>query len=188
MVAPLDFKGRRLGLANVFRDWSTAKEAAAELGVETGSVFGLIKRMHAEGILAADSDPEEPTRGAQYRLTHEARIALEKLDEALGGEEEPGHLLDDQRLLIARGETLTDIEEVLADPALTSAIAWASWLGSSWLIAMRPDSDGYAWRKLASALERAGYLCERGRIDELQTGRRLRRQFASSLERAGAGR
>lgn len=188
MAVPLDFKGRRLALANALRDWRTPNEAAGELGTETGSIFGLIKRMHAEGILESDSDPDPPTRGTQYRLTHEARVALQQLDEALGGQEETGRLVDNQRLLIVRGEALAEVEEVLADPSLSSAVSWASWLGASWLLAMSPDSDGHSWRKLATVLERAGYQCERGRIDELQPASRLRRQFASNLERAGATR
>jgi hypothetical protein len=186
---PLDFRGRRLDLANVFRDWRTAKEAARELGTETGSVFGLIKRMHGERILEADSDPGPPTRGTQYRLTHEARIALDEVvDRTLGCRQEAGQLTDDQRLLIVRGDALADIEKVLADPGLSSAIAWGSWLGASWLLAMAPDCDAHAWRKLATVLEEAGYRCERGRIDELQSASRLRDQAASNLERAGANR
>lgn len=159
------------------------------MGTETGSIFGLIKRMHAEGILEADSGPDPPTRGTQYRLTHEARVALETLDRALGSEEEAiGRLMDGQRLLIARGEALAEVEEILRDPSLSSAISWASWLGASWLIAMDPDSDGHPWRRLATVLERAGFSCERGRVDELQPASRLRQQAASNLERAGAGR
>ena len=46
-----NFRGRRLDLALAFRKARTAKEAARVLGVETGSVFGLIQRMAAEGII-----------------------------------------------------------------------------------------------------------------------------------------
>jgi hypothetical protein len=183
-VSTPDFKGRRLALANACREWSTANEAARNLGTETGSVFGLIRRMHGEGILEADSDPGPPTRGTQYRLTHEARLALEQLDGALAGEEEIGRLVEGQRLLIVRGEELADIEKTVADPALSSAISWATWLGGGWLIAMQPDSDGHAWRRLATVLEGSGYKCERGRVDELQAARQLRRQSTSNLERA----
>jgi hypothetical protein len=179
----LDFKGRRLRLAQAFRDWSTANEAAAEMGTATGSVFGLIKRMHAERILEADSDPDPPTRGTQYRLTPDALVALEAVDDEQGFGE-IGRLSEGQRILIARGGALTEIERVMADPGLSSTVAWASWLGEGWLIAMQPDSDGHAWRKLATVLERAGYGCERGKIDELQAASRLRRQSASNLHRA----
>jgi hypothetical protein len=182
-----DFKGRRLPLANTFRDWRTPNEAASDLGTETGSVFGLIKRMHGERILESDSDPDPPTRGTQYRLTPSARIALEEVDKGAAGEAEMGRLVEGQRLLIAHGDALVGIEEILADPRLSSAIAWASWLGGGWLIAMQPDSDGHAWRKLATVLERAGYSCQRGRMDELQTARQLRRQSASNLDLVEAG-
>lgn len=184
MVVPLDLSGRRLDLANVFRDWKTPNEGARDLGTVTGSIFGLITRMHAERILEADCDPDPPTRGTQYRLTHEGRVALEEaLREARGGEE-LGSLVDDQRLLIVRGGRMTDIQEVLAEPVLSASIAWGSWLGASWLLAMAENASPHAWRKLTSVLEAAGYECERGRIDELQSGRQLREQSGSNLETA----
>jgi hypothetical protein len=142
--------------------------------------------MNAERILEADSDP--PTRGTQYRLTHEAKIALEQLDQALSTPDEVGRLYNDQRLLIVNGEALVEAEQVLAEPANTAAIAWASWIGASWLIAMRPESDGHAWRKLATAFERVGYKCERGRVDELMSARILRRQSSANLDLADANR
>jgi hypothetical protein len=184
-----DFNGRRLHLANAFRDWRTAQEAADELGTETGSVFGLIKRMHAEGILEADSDPAPPTRGTQYRLKHEARVVLDELLAQIGDEhQEPGHLEADQRLLVARGNSLVGLETALADPALSTAVAWVAWMGSSWLFAMKADCEAHTLRRLATVLEQAGYECERGRVDELQAGHRFRAQSTANLERAGVGR
>jgi len=188
MEAPPDFKGRRLALANTFRRWATANEAARELGTETGSVFGLIRRMHSEKILEAKSDPDPPTRGTEYRLTHRAFVALDGLDEARAGEARPGLLSADQCVLIVKGRQLSGLEAAVADPSLSSDVAWASWLGSGWLIAMEPESDGHSVRKLATVLEARGYECDLGKLDEILPASRLRRQFDSNLQRAGVER
>jgi len=142
--------------------------------------------MHSEGILEADTDPGAPTRGTQYQLTHPARIALDDIALQTRDEgQEVGRLLDDQRVLIVEEGTLAAVETVLADPGLSAEVAWGAWLGASWLLAMAPDADGHAWRRLATVLEKAGCRCERGKIDELQAAGRLREQSASNLERAG---
>jgi hypothetical protein len=183
-----DFNGRRLHLANSFREWHTAQEAADDLGTETGSVFGLIKRMHAEGILEADSDPEAPTRGTQYRLKPEAKVALDDALAQIGSKrQEPGQLEQDQRVVIANG-SLVDLQEVLADPSLSAVVAWVAWLGASWLVAMSPEADAHALRRVATVLREAGYVCEPGRVDDLQESSRFRAQAERNLERAGIAR
>jgi hypothetical protein len=183
-----DFKGRRLALANVFRDERTANEAAAQLGVSTGSVYRLIIRMHSEGILEADSDPDPPVRGTQFRLSADARLALEQLDHGLMPDDDAGRLSDDQRVLIVRGQQLVRVEKIFADPSLSTLIAWAAWLGASWLVALTPETDGHAWQRLGTAFESAGLTCERGRVDEVQTAALLRRRSAANLEQAEAAR
>jgi hypothetical protein len=142
--------------------------------------------MHSEGILEADTDPGAPTRGTQYRLTHEARIALDDIAlQAHDDGQEVGRLFDNQRVLIVEGGSLAAVERALADPSLSAEVAWGAWLGASWLLAMTPGADGHSWRRLATVLEEAGCRCERGKIDELQAAGRLREQSASNLERAG---
>jgi len=173
-------------VANSCREWSTAKEIARANGVETGSVYGLIKRMHGEGILEADTDPAPPTRGTAYRLTYPARVALDDLLEETGRDrDEPGQLATNQRLLLVKGSALMGFQQTLADPELAVSVAWVTWLGESWLVALSTDSDGHVQRRIATVLEQAGYLCERGTVDELQRADRFRDQATANLERVG---
>lgn len=159
------------------------------MGTETGSVFGLIKRMHGEDILEADSDPEPPTRGTQYRLRPEARIALDEALAQIGAKrQEPGRLERDQRLIIARGAAQLDLEKALSNSSISIDVAWIAWIGSSWLMALNPDAEPQMLRRLASILEGAGFACERGRIDELTDASRFRAQSRANVERAGAAR
>jgi DNA-binding MarR family transcriptional regulator len=182
-----DFRGRRLDLALVFREKRTAREAARELGTQTGSVYGLIKRMHAEGMLEADSDPAPPTRGTQYCLTDDARFALAQALESTQVErEDAGRLTEGQHVLIASGAGVMAVQRVVADPALSAAVAWDAWLGASWLFAMNPESSFLTLKKLAAALERAGCDCQLGQVDGLEAGGQMREQASLEVERAGA--
>lgn len=139
--------------------------------------------MHAEGILKADSDPAPPTRGTEYTLTPEGSAALDRvLELSLDERQEAGRLVEHQHLLIVSGPELVRFNEVVADPALSSAVAWATWIGASWLLAMAPESDRYARDKLAAALERRGYRCERAMVEDLVSGNRLREQAVEELE------
>ena len=189
MAISPDFNGRRLHLANSFREWRTAHEAAEDLGTETGSVYGLIKRMHGEGILEADSDPDPPTRGTQYRLKPEALIALDNALAQIGAKrQEPGRLEQDQRLIIARGGAQLDLERTLADPSLSLEVAWVAWVGASWIVALDPDAEPQLLRRLIGSLESGGFECERSRVDELTDASRFRAQSRSNVERIGASR
>ena len=173
-----NFKGRRLDLALVFREARTAKEAARALGVETGSVFGLIQRMTAEGIL----EPlglGEPTRGTEYVLTRDGAHALElELEPRHDPEEGTGTVLDGQEVIIARGGPLSRVQSVFADPGLSRTIAWAATLGADWLLALGADADKFATEKLVVALEGAGCTCEYGKVDSMLSGRRLQQRAA----------
>lgn len=169
-----NFRGRRLKLAIVFRKARTAKEAASALGVETGSIFGLMQRMAAEGIV----EPiglGEPTRGTEYVLTEDGAHALAlELERGRDPEEDTGTVVDGHEVIIARGGPLTDVQLVFADPALSLVIAWAATLGADWLLALSVDADQFAAQRLVVALERAGCKCERGKVDSRLSGRRLR--------------
>jgi hypothetical protein len=115
-------------------------------------------------------------------------LALEQTDQALGAEVEVGHLVNDQRLLIVSGQQLVGAEKIFAEPSLSALIAWVAWLGASWLIALAPESDGHAWQRLGTAFEQAGFTCERGKVDELQSTALLRRRSTANLERVEASR
>ena len=57
-----DFQGSRLALALIFGGRRlTLYEVAKALGKPSGSVQGLLRRMVADGLVLADSDP--PVRG-----------------------------------------------------------------------------------------------------------------------------
>jgi hypothetical protein len=180
-VAPVvfNFKGRRLNLAIVFRKACTAKEAASILGVETGSIFGLMQRMTAEGII----EPiglGEPTRGTEYVLTEDGAHALTlELERRRDPEEGAGTIREGQEMVIVRGGPLTEVQSVFADPALSLGIAWAATLGADWLLALSADTDQFAAQRLVVALERAGCKCERGKVDSRISGRRLRERAAN---------
>lgn len=173
-----NFKGRRLDLAIVFRRARTAKEAARALGVETGSVFGLIQRMAAEGIIEP-LGVGEPTRGTEYVLTEDGAHALAlELERSRDPEEDLDGVLNGQEMIIARGGPLSRVQAVFADPGLSRAIAWAATLGADWLLALSADTDKFAAQKLVVALEGAGCRCEHGRVDSKLSGRRLRERAA----------
>jgi DNA-binding MarR family transcriptional regulator len=173
-----NFNGRRLDLAIVFRNACTAKEAARALGVETGSVFGLIQRMMAEGIIEPTS-LGEPTRGTEYVLTEDGAHALMlELERSRDPEEGAGAVLDGQELIIVRGGLLSRVQAVFADPGLSRAIAWAATLGADWLLALSVDADKFAAQKLIVALEGAGCKCDHGKVDSKLSGRRLRERAA----------
>ena len=145
--------------------------------------------MHGEGILEADSDPDPPTRGTQYRLTPATRIALDEALSQIGAQrQEPGQLEQDQRLLVARGGELLNLEKALSDPSVSIEVAWVAWIGSSWLVALDPDAEPQTLRRLVSVLEGAGIECERGRVDELLDASRFRAQSRANVERAGVTR
>src|ERR1700749_5002579 len=119
-----NFNGRRRKLAPPFRNASTAKEAARSLGVETGSVFGLIQRMTAEGILEPLGEGE-PTRGTEYVLTRDASHILEL---------EPGRRQEDgsvgtvdkgQRMVVVKDGRVSSAQAVFGDRDLSLLIAWA---------------------------------------------------------------
>lgn len=173
-----NFNGRRLDLAIVFRKARTAKEAARVLGVETGSIFGLMQRMTAEGII----EPiglGEPTRGTEYILTEDGAHALTlELERRRDPEEDTGSLVFGQEAIIARGGSVLDVQSVFADPGRSLIVAWAATLGPDWLLVLAADADPFAAQRLVSALERAGCKCERGKVDSTLSGRRLRERAA----------
>lgn len=173
-----NFNGRRLDLAIAFRKAHTAKEAARALGVETGSIFGLIQRMAAEGIV----EPVglgEPTRGTEYVLTEDGAHALDlELERKRDPEEGAGTVADGQEVIIVRAGPLVHVQSVFADPALSLVIAWAATLGADWLLALAADADQFAAQRLVIALEKVGCKCERGKVDSKLSGRRLRERAA----------
>lgn len=175
-----DLRGSRRDLALVFsRGKRTAHEAAKELGRPTGSIFGVIRRMHAEGLLIADSDPDPPTRGTSYHL---AEDALALLDQNLAPTDEVGRLGEGQRVVfVERKKNLATASEVLAARVSTGLISWGAELPGGWLLVMVADADPFQVSRLVAAFERAGCRCRDAPVDALASGPQLRQRAATRL-------
>jgi DNA-binding PadR family transcriptional regulator len=178
MAASRDLKGSRRDLALVFSgEPKTAYEAAKELGRPTGSIFGVLRRMHTDGLLLADTDPDPPTRGTLYRL---AESGARLLEETLQPRDELGHVHDGQRLLhVEYDRDLTAASRVLVESVSAGVIAWGAELPAGWLLAMVPDADAFRVRRLVGAFEQAGCRCVSLPVDAVVDGARLRARAAT---------
>src|SRR4051794_2247460 len=154
MTAARDLRGSRRDLAVVLSGgWKTAHEAANELGRPTGSIFGVLRRMHADGLLKADTDPDPPTRGTQYTLTSDGADALR----AAQSESVVGRLIEGQRLLVIEyRETLDEPSKILAGPIAAGLVDWGAEVASGWLLALAEQVEHHRVRSLIRELERAG--------------------------------
>jgi DNA-binding PadR family transcriptional regulator len=184
MAQARDLKGSRRDIAVALSDdWRTANEVAKMLGKQTGSIFGVLRRMHADGLLTADSDPDPPTRGTQYRLT---ALGLEALREALADAGYVGQLAEGGRLLfVERRKGLLPASEVLASKVGAGLVEWAAELPSGWLLALVDGADAHRVHLLQGELEQAGCRWHDLHVDALVTGAMLR-QRAESLHTRGA--
>jgi hypothetical protein len=180
MASVRDLRGSRRDLALVLADeWKTAHEIGNALGRPTGSIFGVIRRMHADGLLLADSDPDPPTRGTQYRLSESA---TQLLAEALSEPNVIGQLAPKQRLLlIERRKSRLAAIEVLAGSTSAGVIAWGAELPGGWLLAIDADVDPFRVQRLSTAFERAGCRCREAPVDTVLSGTLLRRRAATLL-------
>jgi DNA-binding PadR family transcriptional regulator len=177
-----ELRGSRRDLAVVLSDdWRTAHEAAKMLGRPTGSIFGVLRRMHSDGLIRADSDPDPPTRGTQYRLTD---AGLEVLRDSLAQEVQVGHMAGGRRLLhIERRKSLQAASAVLADAATAGLVDWGAELSDGWLLALVEDADPHRVHMLHVAFERAGCRCRPSAVDAVIPGTLLRER-ARSLSNA----
>jgi hypothetical protein len=175
-------KGSRRDLALVFGDgWKTAHEAATAMGRPTGSIFGVLRRMHAEGLLVADTDPDPATRGTQYRLS-DAAAGL--LMDALADESGVGRVAPGQRLLtVDRHGARIDAAKVLTEGASAGIIAWAAELPAGWLLVVDAEVDPFRVQALCAAFEHAGCRCEQAPVDDVVAGPLLRERAATLLAR-----
>jgi hypothetical protein len=183
MAQVRDLRGSRRDLAIVFGDgWKTAHEAAEAVGRPTGSIFGVLRRMHAEGLLISDADPDPPTRGTQYRLSDDTSEAL---SEALLEESGVGQLIEGQRLLVVeRKKSRLAAIEVLTESVSAGLIVWGAELPSGWLLAMDLDADSFRVQTLAVAFERAGCRCYEAPVDAIVPGSLLRKRATTVSRRS----
>lgn len=167
-----ELNGSRRDIALALRDdWKTPHEVARDLGRPTGSLFGVLRRMHGDGLLKADSDPDPPTRGTQYRLSARGEAAL---DATLAIDANVGSLTENLRLVIVARKKLKPAAQVLASPVSAGVIAWAAELPDGWLLALEPGVDNYRVQTLLSAFEDARCRCWETSIQSLVNGQLLR--------------
>jgi hypothetical protein len=182
MAQTRDLRGSRRELAVVFGDsWKTAHEAASALGRPTGSIFGVLRRMHADGLLVSDSEPDPPTRGTQYRLSENA---TEMLAEVLAEESGVGILEPGQRVLsIHRTKGLRRPAMVLSESHAAGLITWGAELPDGWLLVMSEDVDPFRVQRLLTGLERAGCVCRQAPVDAVLAGQPLRDRAEQLVEK-----
>lgn len=184
-----DLKGSRRELALVFADgrWRTANEAARAMGRPTGSIFGVLRRMHQDGLLEPDTDEEVPRRGTQYRLTAQGQAALVA---ALAEEQPPGRVAVGTWLVIVEhGEAhkpVTSFNSVLENPSVAGEVAWGVSLAWGWILALVEGAAEWHATRLARAFEEHGFRCRYASPTTLTTGAQLRTQAATLLESVGA--
>ena len=151
------------------------------LGRPTGSIFGVLRRMHADGLLISDCDPEPPTRGTQYRLSENA---TEMLADALSEQNGVGHLTLGQRLLmVERKKSRLAATQVLTESSSAGIIAWAAELPSGWLLVISADADPFRVQSLCTEFERAGCRCQDAPVDAVLAGPLLRERAATLTSR-----
>lgn len=181
MAEVRELKGTRREVAIVLNGvgWITANEIAKALGRPTGAVFGVIRRMHDDGLLRADSDP--PTRGTQYRLSDEGVDAL-NATLALTEDAGIGALAEGMRLLfVTHGTDLRGPTEVLNSEAAAGLLAWGAELPDGWILALVEEADRHRVRTLRVRLQAVGCKCRELSVDTVGSGALLRRRAGLQL-------
>lgn len=168
------YSGLRRELALAFSEgWRTRHEVARLLGRRTSDISGLVQRMHAEGILEANSSV--PTRGTEFRLLP---AAARELEDALDKTADVGQLAKHQQVLLVgdSGDPLA-IQRIIARPILSACIAWVATIGGSGarLIAVQDGSDREV-DVLHAEICAAGLSCTRSMVWELLDGDAARRR------------
>lgn len=178
-----EFKGSRLEVGLSVLDQSRTQYEIAKLqGKPSGSVRGVIRRMVEDGQLKADSDP--PTRGTLYEVHPDARDALL---EAAEGFQQPGSLVEHQRLIsVWGGPSRMRATSLLASATLSGAVSWVARTNSAdeLLVAMNPDADDALVDALVLALTEAGFTLREGLVAQILSAREMRAQNKKAIARA----
>jgi len=178
MLSSRDFRGTRLAVSlALLQGAMAASQLARHLGKPTGSIFGVLRRMVADGILEIDTDA--PTRGTLYSLTPAAREILREV------EREPdaiGRIERDQKLLLVESPAaMTTAQEVLAEGRASNLIVWAAETNGGWLLSLDTDSS-YPVYQLRMALETAGAPSRELSVGDVLSGAELQERGAWLLE------
>jgi hypothetical protein len=167
MNRPRALSGSRRAVAQILYEGSkTASEIADALGRPTGSLFGVITRMVADGVLIADTG--EPARGTRYALAPEARELLLRDERP---PPEAGMLRGRLRLLLVDApKHMAEAQRLLSSGPTADRIAWVASTGSGWLIAFDSDSS-FPVERLQTDLDRhAGATSTAVLVDEVIAG------------------
>jgi DNA-binding MarR family transcriptional regulator len=184
MATVKDFRGSRLALAETLLEGGkSASEIAAALGKPTGSIFGVLKRMVAEGLIIADSG--EPQRGTHYLLSPEASTTLEEIQREAP---QPGRIAAGQRLIVIDPpDALAAVQRIFAG-ADAQLIEWAIETGAGgWLLALRSE-DSYPVQRLRMAFEAAGAKSREVSAVAILSGEELAKRAQWLLEDAESSR
>lgn len=152
MATAKKLRGSRLAVAETLLDGSkSASEIGRSLERPTGSIFGVLRRMVTEGLVAADTG--KPERGTLYALSPEARKQLEEIRR---GAPHPGKIVQGQRLIVVETpDAPTAVQQIFAGPD-AEFIEWAIETGAGgWLLALTGE-ESYPAQRLRMALEAAG--------------------------------
>lgn len=178
MSSPGELRGSRRAVARTLSDGErTASEIARALERPTGAVFGLLKRMTSEGLLATDT--AAIARGTRYRLSQSARLALDEVDAEA---DRPGMLRQGHRLLLVepRAGCFGEVQAILADPEFTATLAWAVETGAGWLLVTRAEA-AHPFQRLRALLDRVA-RCEALVVDSVMSGGELSERAQWLLE------
>lgn len=157
----------------------TASEIAATLDRPTGSFFGVLRRMVADGLLVASTGT--PTRGTKYSLSRDVRELLSAMDREAAAI--PAVRANQQLVLVDRPESVTAVQRVLAQEWISGLVAWAAETQGGWLLALDAESS-FPANRLGAALEAAGARSRPLRIDDVLAGAELRDRASWALEDA----
>lgn len=168
MNRPRALSGSRRAVAQIlYEGTKTASEIADALGRPTGSLFGVITRMVADGVLIANTG--EPTRGTRYALAPEVRELL--LRDERPPPPEPGMLRDRLRLLFVDApKHMAEAQRLLSTGPTADRIAWIASTGSGWLVAFDSDSSFPVERLQADLDRHAGTTSTAVLVDEVIAG------------------
>ncbi len=150
-----------------------------ELRRAPGGLEGTISRMVRDGVL-------EPVVGdgtTAYRLTTDARLALDRLEAEL----RQGLISSGQRLMVIATHAISAQRHVLAAAADDPAILWAVRLDGTYrLLLSVSGSDPEVIDRLEAEFTHAGAQCAQGRADKVMTRAELGR-YAAALSTQNRG-
>ncbi|HEY5197941.1 MAG TPA: hypothetical protein VIJ51_13035 [Solirubrobacteraceae bacterium] len=182
MAAPV-FRGLRrdVALALSGERRRTLYETAKVLGRRSGDIQRLMRQMHDEKLIEADSP--EPTQGTEYWLSKDGTAAL--LEEIAEGVI-PGVLSEHQQLLLIKAADAGEFLGLIGRRDLAGIVGWASQLGGNgeWLLALEPRVQQVQAIRFVVSLQKLGFSCTTYRVQNVVDADELRRLSAAAEDLA----